>query len=50
MGKSIQIAGNLEGWRSAAGLDPVLDKVACDWLCLNRQLGCQLKKKGTREP
>jgi hypothetical protein len=36
-GKSIQIAVNLEGW-SAAGVDPVLHKVACDWLNPNRQL------------
>ena len=37
--ESIGASVNLEGW-SAAGLDPVLHKVACDWLSPNRQLRC----------
>jgi hypothetical protein len=40
---------NLEGWR-AAGLDPVLHKIACDWLSPIDSCGVvPLKKQGTRE-
>ena len=45
-GKPIQVAVNPEGW-SATGVDPVLHKVACDWLSLIDSFGViPLKKQG----